>query len=480
MLYLAIFLAIFVVGTLLLAKTKAERHFILFMIRTKHFLKFIDSAAKIMPKFWKFVADFAIVLSFSGLGAAYLSKYRKNSKNLDIIILILGILVILMWAKGLLLLVVMSVALLVGVLSLSKLRNPLFDFTVVTALISSILLGVNLSWYLAISEGIFGLLALIFGTLISNAFAITSGQSTMPGVSPLIPWIEGGHLGFSFPGLGIFIPLGYGLISLILLLVVHEFSHGILARVHNLNLKSTGILTLGPIPFGAFIEPDEKESSKCESITRMRVLSMGSFANLMLSLAAITLFMFLILPSDGLVITDSNITFIENGTIVTAIDDINLSQVDHLRSTFNAKLFSNKISRINGSLLFENMSEINITTNKGVFNIRPDELLGLGVRYEPEYRFNYEFLGFNVAAISVTALFWIFFFNFNIGLTNLLPIVPFDGGKMVIELMSMFKLSEQVVKKIVYIFLFIGLLILLINAYPLLNMLFDWLFLIIT
>jgi membrane-associated protease RseP (regulator of RpoE activity) len=475
MFFLLVFLAVFAAGTLLLAKTSAERQFIVFMIRTKHFLRFIDSIARINPEFWKFIADFAIVISFSGLGAAYLSKYRGDSRNLDVILLFFGILAVLVWAGSLPLLILMLAVLLMGISSLSKLKNPGMDFIVATSLISSILLNA-LPWYLAVFEGVFGLLAVIFGSFIEHAFAITSGESTMPGVSPIIPWIEEGEWGFVVPGIGIFIPLIYGLISLIILLVVHEFSHGILARAHKLKLKSTGLLTVGPIPVGAFVEPDEEKFREVDSIVKMRVLSMGSFSNLVLSVIAITLFMFLILPSDGWVVADSNITSIRNGTMVTAINNISLSPTDYIPTTVNAKLFSNKISRINGSLLFENKSEINVTTNEGIFQITPDRLSGLGLRYEPDYRFNYEFLGFNIVAVSVTALFWIFFFNINVGLANLLPIVPFDGGKMIVELMSMFRLGEESVKKIVYAFLLIGLLIILINAYPLLDMLFEWFF----
>jgi len=478
MLFLFTLLTIFVIGTLLLLKTKSERHFIVFLIRTKHFLKFIDEVAKITPKFWKFVADLAIVISFSGLGAAYLSKYRKESRNLDIIILIFGILAVLMWARDLLLLIVMLCFLLIGILSLSKLKNPLFDFIVATSLISSIFLSA-MPWYLAIFEGIFGLLAIVFGSLIEHAFAITSGQSTMPGVSPIIPWIEAGEWGFVIPGLGIFVPLGYGLISLILLLVVHEFSHGILARVHKLDLKSTGLLTLGLIPIGAFVEPDEEKFNETESIVKMRVLSMGSFSNLMLAILSLLLFIFLIMPSNGWVVKDSNISNIENGTSIMAVNYINISPESHTAATMNALLFSNRVYTIKNSTI-ENKSVVNVTTSKGIFLVKSEELLRVKLRYVPRFRYNYDFLGTNIFAILVGILFWTYFFNFNVALVNLLPIVPFDGGKMVIELISMFKLSEPVVKKIVYAFLFIGLLIILINAYPLLDMLFEWLFLTIT
>lgn len=472
--FLVTFFTIFAIGTLLLAKTGFERHFIVFMIRTQHFLRFIDDIAGIMPKFWKFIADVAIVISFSGLGAAYLSQYRKNSRNLDVIVFIFGALSILMWARSLLLLAAMSGALLIGILSLSNLKKPLLDFITVTVLISSIL-GVVASWYLAVFEGAFGLLAIVFGALIEHAFAITSGQSTMPGVSPIIPWIEEGQWGFVIPGLGIFIPLWQGLISLIVLLFVHEFSHGILARVHKLELKSTGLLTLGPLPIGAFVEPDEEKFNECESIVKMRVLSMGSFSNLILSVFSILLFIFLILPANGWIVKDSNIPYIDNGTTIMAFDDINLTPSNHLAAAVDAHIFSNKFYTINEPAI-KNKSIVNVTTDRGVFQLNPGELSGLKLRYAPRLRYNHEFLGTNIFAFLVGVLFWTYFFNVNVAMANLLPIVPFDGGKMIVELMSIFKLGEEMIKRIVYALLFIGLLIMLINAYPLLDMLFGWLF----
>lgn len=458
----------------MLWKTKHERHFIVFMIRTKHFLGFLDKLAGLMPGFWRFLADFAIVFSFSGVGVAYLSKHSRERRNLDLVMFIFGFFAVLMWAESLDLLALMLAGLVLVVLSLSKLRDALIDFVVATVLISSIMLNVMV-WYLAVLEGVVGILGILAGSLVGHALDITSGQSTVPGVSPIIPWIESGQLGFSIPGLGIFVPLGYGVVSLILLLFVHEFSHGILARVHQLELKSTGLLTLGPIPIGAFVEPDEEKFKECESIVKMRVLSMGSFSNLVLSTVAIFLFILIIAPSGGWVVAESNITAIENGTIVESIGDINLSSVGYIGAAMDANLFSNRFYTLKEET-FENESLVNITTENGLLALTPEELSDLKIKYVPGYSFDFELLGFSLPPIFAGTLFWIFFFNLNIALANLLPIVPFDGGKMIIELLSIFRLSEESVRRIVYAFLLAGLLVLLINAYPLLYMVFDLFF----
>jgi membrane-associated protease RseP (regulator of RpoE activity) len=456
---LTLLLLLFALGTILLFRSKHERHLIFFMVRTRHFLNIIDWLARLAPAFWKFVADLAIVVSFSGVGAAYLSGYRKESRNLDIILLLFGALSVLIWAKSLLVGVLMTAALVLGVSSLFRAKNRLFDFISATVIISSILASI-MHWYLAVLAGCFGMLAIVAGSLIEHAFAISVGASTVPGVSPIIPWIAStGELGFNIPGLGIFVPLGYGIVSLILLLVVHEFAHGILARVHGLELKSTGLLTLGALPIGAFVEPDEEKFAKSEGIAKMRVLSMGSFANLVLAIGAVLLFSFLLLPSGNWVVAGSNVSGIANGTIVIGLDDMNLSAVE----------------KIDLSAL-KNKSAVNLTTSAGVFVLKPTELSGLKIKYRPDYRYDYSLFGVGLADVLTNALFWIFFFNLNIALTNLLPIVPFDGGKMVIELLTLFKVSEGLLKNIVYTLLAIGVVVILINAYPLIYMLLNWLF----
>ncbi|WP_338099504.1 site-2 protease family protein [Methanolapillus africanus] len=63
---------------------------------------------------------------------------------------------------------------------------------------------------------------------------------------------------FLIPGVNDFIPFTWGLLALVVTLVVHEFSHSILARVEGIRVKSMGIL-LAIIPIGGFAEPDEEE-----------------------------------------------------------------------------------------------------------------------------------------------------------------------------------------------------------------------------
>lgn len=96
-----------------------------------------------------------------------------------------------------------------------------------------------------------------------------------PPIVPLIPY---------FPklfGLDSFLPpfyFTYFIIALAVVAIVHEFSHGIFARLHKFKIHSTGFAFLGPI-LGAFVEPDEKQMQKAKKFPQMVILAAGTFAN---------------------------------------------------------------------------------------------------------------------------------------------------------------------------------------------------------
>ena len=69
--------------------------------------------------------------------------------------------------------------------------------------------------------------------------------------------------GVDIPGSPIFIPIFAGIIALILLMVVHEFGHGILARAQGVEIKSIGVILLAVLP-GAFVELDEEDVKKAK------------------------------------------------------------------------------------------------------------------------------------------------------------------------------------------------------------------------
>jgi len=84
----------------------------------------------------------------------------------------------------------------------------------------------------------------------------------------------------AIPGINPVIPLWWGLIGFIVALLIHEFGHGLLARGHGMRIRSFGLLQLGPLPLGAFAEPEGEELFKAPRRERQRMFAAGPATNL--------------------------------------------------------------------------------------------------------------------------------------------------------------------------------------------------------
>lgn len=94
------------------------------------------------------------------------------------------------------------------------------------------------------------------------------------------------------PGVNDFLPLaaaGELVIGLLLALIVHEGGHAIMCRIADMEIESTGLVFLGPIPFGAFVQPDEESVERSPIMTRLRMYAGGVMNNVALSVVLLVL-----------------------------------------------------------------------------------------------------------------------------------------------------------------------------------------------
>ena len=82
------------------------------------------------------------------------------------------------------------------------------------------------------------------------------------------------------PGINPVIPLGWGVLAFVVSLVIHEFGHGLLAWGHGMRIRSFGLLQLGPLPLGAFAEPQSDELMRAPRRERLRMFAAGPATNL--------------------------------------------------------------------------------------------------------------------------------------------------------------------------------------------------------
>ncbi len=265
-----------------------------------------------------------------------------------------------------------------------------------------------------------------------------------PAVSIVIPGVE-------VPGSSIYIPLGYGLLALATVLVVHEFSHGIQAVGEKISIKSIGLLLFAILP-GAFVEPDEDELKNAPKISRLRVYAAGSIANISLALIAILLVSLFsaAIPTyfaeDGIainrIVSDSpSDGILKEGMILEAIDGHEIT---------NSTDYSEVVSSYHPG------DNVTVQTNDGSYTLTlsknpNNESRGFfGIQASKHFELINDSLGpVPWILFELVELFqWVFMLNLGIGLFNLLPIKPLDGGHM-LEILLTYKMSESTAKPIV-------------------------------
>ncbi|USH00972.1 site-2 protease family protein [Thermococcus argininiproducens] len=303
---------------------------------------------------------------------------------------------------------------------------------------------------LAIGIGFIGM-AYVFYTLFNLALQSLKTKTATPGVQLVIP--------------GITIPLWYGLVGLIVVMFVHELSHGFVARAEGLPLKSVGLVLFFVIP-GAFVEPDEEALNKASLLSRLRVYAAGSMGNIVAAFTALLLLSFVLTPIiqpagveiSNLVPGSPAQNYLQKGDVIVSIDGQEIKAVEEFFDIMN-KTTAGQMIEV-GVLRNGNMLKFNISLGSHPDNPKKGYL---GV-YPAQYITSR--IGFDTIILPISfSLYWIYILNLGIGLMNLFPIIPLDGGKMLDDILKSF-LPSKIAKSITYLFVGIGLFLLAINLFP--------------
>ena len=235
----------------------------------------------------------------------------------------------------------------------------------------------------------------------------------------------------------------YFLLSIPIVLVIHEGAHGIVAALEKIKIK-TGGFAIFIAMFAGFVEPDEKEFEKAKKISKLRVIGAGATSNVLFAfvLGAILLtnpFFAMVLPEpllsifyelpDGVLI----LSIIENSgaeqaglltnDIITSINDIQiLSPVDF--PTLSPGDTANvSVIRDSQSLNFAvEIMPAPEDSEKGLIGIMRDNTFA----YKPVMNF----VEWNDPNVSMFLL-WLWMISFFIGIINMLPLPILDGGKFI-------------------------------------------------
>jgi len=263
-------------------------------------------------------------------------------------------------------------------------------------------------------------------TFIKNLIQVITAPSITGGVALVLP-IE---------AKGIFyVPLVYWLLSIAIVVVVHEGGHGIIALVNKIPIKKTGLAVLGvivPLIPAAFVEINEKVLQKKSVQKQLAVFAAGPLFNIVLAALLIPGF-FLAGPFidnlytyQGVEVKDLLVdydVFNSNlqGAVITQLDN----QVITSRDDF---------SRFLGELKPGDTVQVHTDsfTEAVVLGQHPSlpESAYMGVIIEDAKQLTNPSFFTNSVVWFYGLYMWVLILNLGVGLFNLIPIGPIDGGRM--------------------------------------------------
>ena len=216
----------------------------------------------------------------------------------------------------------------------------------------------------------------------------------------------------------------YLLIAIGLAITVHEISHGVVASLEKIAVKSAGII-LAPITFGGFVEPDEDVFLKSRLLSKLRLLASGSLANLVFGLIVTLIATSIFVPHSGVLIMSID----ESGAAYSAgirswdvLAMINNTQINNLADLTQVM----QHVQPGDFLIVDTITETHLLTTMpsptntsrgimGISNLVDYFALRVG-EVSPEFTYH-----FNLA------LYWISLLMINLAVFNMLPLFPLDG-----------------------------------------------------
>ncbi|MEM4307221.1 MAG: site-2 protease family protein [Candidatus Woesearchaeota archaeon] len=250
-----------------------------------------------------------------------------------------------------------------------------------------------------------------------------------------------------------FVPLFYWIISIFVVATLHEFAHGVAARSYKLPVKHSGLAVLClllPLIPAAFVEPDEKALANASARAKLSVFAAGAFANILFALLLVFA-LGIPLPLLGKVVKTTAVVDIEHEIAKwSALDGIRVAEIVEGSPAALAGLKKGEIVKEIDGITISNLEALRAfeglkpgksvflkTENKSyklVAATHPDEKQKtadkgyLGISFEPVTKKPKQNAEVMLSLLALVV--WVVQFNLGIGLANLLPIGPLDGGRM--------------------------------------------------
>ena len=289
--------------------------------------------------------------------------------------------------------------------------------------------------FLAVIIGFLGM-GLISFQLVKNLSDILTRKVSASSVGIIQPFAQ------NVPGT-IFVPFIYFILSIFIIAVLHEFSHGVMARAHKCRVKSSGFAFLGlllPIIPAAFVEPCEKEMSRKPKMAQLSILAAGAVSNILCALMVLLMIVYVVEPVVSGLITPLGVEVVKVekdspaelaglnlGELITSINGVPVKDSKGMVEYLSARSPGDALKIVT-----------NVSTHAAVLSANPADLKKPYLGFQVTNRFVISEAAKSSYSLPVAEfviwlgglLFWLFNLSLGIGLFNLVPLGPIDGGKM--------------------------------------------------
>ncbi len=263
--------------------------------------------------------------------------------------------------------------------------------------------------------------------------------------------------------------IAFFLLSIPIVLVMHEGAHGIVAALEKIKIKTGGFAIFIAL-FAGFVEPDEEDFDKAKKISKLRVIGAGATSNVMFAivLGAILLtnpiFGMVLegIPLFGEVISNTFYELPQGVLILSIIENSGAEQAgllanDIITSINGIQILSPidfptlspgetaQVSVLRDGQNLDYLIEIMPAPEdpeRGLIGIMRDNSFA----YKPVMNFiDWTNVDFNVSMF----LLWLWMISFFIGIINMLPLPILDGGKFIHTIIDK-RVSEKAVNGIMW------------------------------
>ncbi len=257
--------------------------------------------------------------------------------------------------------------------------------------------------------------------------------------------------------------IAYFLLSIPIVLVIHEGAHGIVATLEKIKIK-TGGFAIFIAMFAGFVEPDEEEFNKAKRISKLRVIGAGATSNVIFSFALGAILLTnpvfaIIVPEpllgwfyespEGVLIlsiiqgSGAEKAGLEPNDIITAINDVSvITPLDF------QKIEMTPGETVTVTVLREE-KELQFPV---IVTPAPDDpergLIGIMRDNSFAYKPLYNVIEWNNPQLSMFLL-WLWMISFFIGIINMLPLPILDGGKFIHSIIEK-RISEKSVNGLMW------------------------------